>query len=201
MNQKATRRTAISPSRAHATILDNLRGWGSVVGMLGLPPVYWSCPAQRAAMGGIPGRSLWSSSRRMSIPRRGPAAIDTSSCATVQGLPAGFHRQPDHAAQAIGSNENRDIASCSPARFLCTANLFLCVGPIDTPSKRSLHGHSPAHWSITLNSRIARILAMPRGGSKNGRVPRRPSERRANTVDRPHEGPIGVSAPEFAPDD
>src|SRR5262249_4800106 len=53
MNQKATRRTAISPSRTHTTILDGLRRSGSVVGMSELPPVCWSCPARAVAVGGI----------------------------------------------------------------------------------------------------------------------------------------------------
>src|SRR5262252_1326245 len=53
MNQKATRRTAISPSRAHRAILDGLRRSGSVVGMSGLPPVCWPCPTRAVAVCGI----------------------------------------------------------------------------------------------------------------------------------------------------
>jgi hypothetical protein len=56
MNQKAARRIAISPSRAHTTILDGLRRSGSVVGMLGLPPV-WGLDRPAAACG-ILGQSL-----------------------------------------------------------------------------------------------------------------------------------------------
>src|SRR5215813_15541449 len=53
MNQKATRRTAISPSRAHRAILDGLRRSGSVVGMSELPPVCWPCPTRAVAVCGI----------------------------------------------------------------------------------------------------------------------------------------------------
>jgi hypothetical protein len=148
-----------------------LAGFGQRCRHVGASSCLLALPGAGAAMCGIPGRSLWSSSRRMSIPSRGPAAIDGWFKHLVRPFAHRFTSATGSPARAMEISLQMKTTTSHRARlrgfFVRPISLFVSAQSSHAVETSSLHRRSPAHLVNSVELSDSQNLAGAQRGAQN----------------------------------